>query len=279
MLRQREISDHIRSRTSRVAPKVKNSRLPEDCTCRICMDPDTKDRPLITPCKCSGTVKYIHEECLKTWIISQEGDIDEGQCELCKTKFLMEFKIGRKCSPKESVKNGWSPFIYLPILFAVMVMLFLVIYLLAERYINISQGRNEKGYTIALMVTCGISGLVLLLLIVNTLKEICFVTKLDEWHIFSQNFDNDSEESIHVDKDETMIQDRSFYPVLIVPENLIVKGVKVRTPVVKPNMVQLNQRGRVVGFASRGVSPGPDNSASISIPLRLNTEPCLNNFQ
>ena len=92
----------------------------------------------------------------------------------------MEFRIGKKCTPKESVKNGWSPIFYLPILSAVMIMLFLVIYLLANRYINISQGQDQQGYTIALMVTCGISGLVLLLLIVNTLKEICFVLRLEE---------------------------------------------------------------------------------------------------
>jgi hypothetical protein len=214
------------------------------------MEPESKGNLLITPCKCSGTVKYIHEECLKTWIISQEGDIDEGQCELCKTQFLMEFKIGKQCSPKESVKNGWSPFLYLPVLFAVMIMLFLVIYLLAERYISISQGNNEKGYTIALMITCGISGLVLLLLIVNTLKEICLVAKLEEWHIFSQNFDQESEESIPV-----------------------IKGVKVKTPELRPNMVALNQRGRIVGYASRGISPVPDSLASISIPVRLNTDP------
>ncbi|OMJ74899.1 hypothetical protein SteCoe_26070 [Stentor coeruleus] len=273
MQREEQNLDRIRAKSSRIAPIPQKNDMLDDCTCRICMEPESKGNILIAPCKCSGTVKYIHEECLKTWIISQEGDIDEGQCELCKTQFLMEFKIGKKCSPKESVKNGWSPFLYLPVLFAVMVMLFLVIYLLAERYISISQGNNEKGYTIALMITCGISGLVLLLLIVNTLKEICLVAKLEEWHIFSQNFDQESEESIPVDKDETMIHERSFCPVLIIPENLIIKGVKVKTPELRPNMVALNQRGRVVGYASRGISPTPENSASISIPMRLNTDP------
>ena len=52
------------------------------------------------------------------------------------------------------------------------------------------------------------------------------------------------------------------------------KGVKVRTPVLNPNMSALNQRGRVVGYASRAYSPIMNDSASVSIPMRLNTDPC-----
>jgi E3 ubiquitin-protein ligase MARCH1/8 len=28
---------------------------------------------LISPCKCKGSVKFIHEECLKTWILEKQG--------------------------------------------------------------------------------------------------------------------------------------------------------------------------------------------------------------
>ena len=274
MRREGENLDNMRGHTNRVAPLPFTEEAPEEGICRICMEPESKDLCLITPCKCSGSVKYIHEECLKTWIISQEGDIDDAQCELCHTPFIMEFKIGRQCAPGESVKNGWSPLIYLPVLIAVMLMLFLVIYLLANRYINISQGNTDQGYTVALMVTCGISGMVLFLLITNTLKELCFVMRLEAWHIFSQNFSHESEESVKEIKDETMVLERTFNSVLIVPENLIVKGVKVKTPIVAPNLTVLNQRGKVVGYAPRAYSPVLNPSASISIPQRLNTDPC-----
>ena len=34
--------------------------------CRICLDDaETDDNPFITPCKCSGSMKFIHLECLK----------------------------------------------------------------------------------------------------------------------------------------------------------------------------------------------------------------------
>jgi len=36
-------------------------------TCRICFEPETSDNPLIAPCRCTGSSKYIHEKCLNTW--------------------------------------------------------------------------------------------------------------------------------------------------------------------------------------------------------------------
>ena len=276
MYREGENLDNLRGRSARVAPMAINYEVTEESICRICMEPNSRDMPLISPCKCAGSVKYIHEECLKTWLISQEGDIDEGQCELCKTSFLMEFKIGRKCTPKESVKNGWTQILYLPVLTGVMLMLFLVIFLLADRYINVSQGTDNQGYAIALMITCGVSGLVLFILLITTLREICFIMSLEEWHIYSQSFENDSEVCINDKKDhkdETCFYDHNFGTILIIPENLIVKGVKVRTPLISPSLAPLNQRGRIVGYASRGVSPDLNGSASFSVPLRMNTDP------
>ena len=40
--------------------------------CRICYGDDNTDKnPLIYPCKCSGSMKFIHYECLKTWLTNQ----------------------------------------------------------------------------------------------------------------------------------------------------------------------------------------------------------------
>ena len=69
--------------------------------CRICYMEEDKDdpkNPLLQPCKCSGTMKYIHYTCLKNWInnkyyvqIEKNDDcevymINPAECELCKTK-------------------------------------------------------------------------------------------------------------------------------------------------------------------------------------------------
>ena len=42
---------------------------------RICLSEDSSDEnPLISPWKCSGTMKYIHLACLKEWLSSKRSD-------------------------------------------------------------------------------------------------------------------------------------------------------------------------------------------------------------
>lgn len=41
----------------------------EDATCcRICRLSASDDRPLFTPCKCSGSIKHVHQDCLMSWL-------------------------------------------------------------------------------------------------------------------------------------------------------------------------------------------------------------------
>ena len=57
--------------------KKKNKIIQNKPICRICYrdDSDEKD-PLISPCKCKGSMKYIHYKCLKNWFNSKiEDDI------------------------------------------------------------------------------------------------------------------------------------------------------------------------------------------------------------
>jgi hypothetical protein len=41
----------------------------DDIQCKICWDnTSTTENPLLNSCKCSGSVRYIHYECLKYWL-------------------------------------------------------------------------------------------------------------------------------------------------------------------------------------------------------------------
>ncbi|XP_015276364.1 PREDICTED: E3 ubiquitin-protein ligase MARCH7 [Gekko japonicus] len=59
--------------------------------CRICqMSSTSPTNPLIEPCKCTGSLRYVHQECMKKWLQSK---INSGSsleavttCELCKEK-------------------------------------------------------------------------------------------------------------------------------------------------------------------------------------------------
>lgn len=69
----------------------------EQATCRICFIEGEDKNPLISVCKCSGSMKFIHLECLKGWIDSKKtvkSTISSVtytwkayECELCKSSY------------------------------------------------------------------------------------------------------------------------------------------------------------------------------------------------
>ncbi|KAF3534679.1 hypothetical protein DY000_02036772 [Brassica cretica] len=47
--------------------------------CRICRSPEGPNDPLRYPCACRGSIKYVHQECLRLWL-NRRG---YKQCEVC----------------------------------------------------------------------------------------------------------------------------------------------------------------------------------------------------
>ena len=56
---------------------------------RICHCEGDDESPLITPCHCTGSLRFVHQACLQQWIKSS----DTRCCELCKYEFIMETKL------------------------------------------------------------------------------------------------------------------------------------------------------------------------------------------
>lgn len=48
--------------------------------CRICYETHT---PLLAPCNCSGTIKYVHPSCLREWLEYKQSTV----CDVCKTEY------------------------------------------------------------------------------------------------------------------------------------------------------------------------------------------------
>ncbi|XP_045065726.1 E3 ubiquitin-protein ligase MARCHF7 isoform X2 [Coregonus clupeaformis] len=81
--------------------KIKERLLEESCDeeegdqCRICQcGAGSPTNPLLTPCLCSGSLQYIHHDCLKRWI---QTKIQSGTtlsavktCELCKGSLTLD---------------------------------------------------------------------------------------------------------------------------------------------------------------------------------------------
>ena len=101
--------------------KIKKNKV-----CRICYGDDTSsDNPLINPCICKGSMKYIHYKCLKNWLNSKiESEMEQSSdnetiiyntkdlsCELCKAKFPDYVKIKNKLYNISFYKPKFQEFI------------------------------------------------------------------------------------------------------------------------------------------------------------------------
>ncbi|XP_075685458.1 E3 ubiquitin-protein ligase MARCHF7 isoform X2 [Rhinoderma darwinii] len=91
------------SRDPEKLKKIQESLLLEDSEeeegdlCRICQTGiTTPTNPFIEPCKCSGSLQYVHQDCMKKWLHSK---INSGSsleaittCELCKEKLNLNLE-------------------------------------------------------------------------------------------------------------------------------------------------------------------------------------------
>ncbi|PVD21136.1 hypothetical protein C0Q70_19302 [Pomacea canaliculata] len=51
--------------------------------CRVCRCEGTSDKPLYYPCVCTGSIKYVHQDCLVQWLKYSRKEY----CELCKHRY------------------------------------------------------------------------------------------------------------------------------------------------------------------------------------------------
>ncbi|WEW57840.1 RING-variant-domain-containing protein [Emydomyces testavorans] len=74
----------------------KGKGIDEPDTCRICRGEGSDEEELFYPCKCSGSIKFVHQSCLMEWLSHSQ----KKYCELCKTPFRFT-KLYDPNMPKE----------------------------------------------------------------------------------------------------------------------------------------------------------------------------------
>jgi len=90
--------------------------------CRYCLSDENPDQ-LVDPCKCEGSMRYVHQKCLEGWIVNGnryitsniEGNIKVYllKCEICKyqMKYQIKYQNGILKSLLETVKlifGSWT---------------------------------------------------------------------------------------------------------------------------------------------------------------------------
>lgn len=86
MREEREFAGNFPATSSTSSVSVKNMYDDDDDeedVCRICRNPGDADNPLRYPCACSGSIKFVHQDCLLQWL----NHSNARQCEVCKHPF------------------------------------------------------------------------------------------------------------------------------------------------------------------------------------------------
>ncbi|CAD8157402.1 unnamed protein product [Paramecium octaurelia] len=116
----RQIALEVKTQEQRCDNESSYSITSDQITCRICCSSqNSSNNPLLNPCMCSGSIKYVHLECLKIWLRmkleSRQSDNclvylwKNLECELCKYNYPSKFKsddtyydLAELCKPNDS---------------------------------------------------------------------------------------------------------------------------------------------------------------------------------
>ena len=240
--------------------------------CRICFDPESTEHKLISPCKCTGSMRFIHEDCLKIWLLSKDKDLTSSECDICKFKFLMTINLATKCTCKNFWNECLGMFIF-PILIILMVSILLVILLfLIQGIENKTSSTGEKTYLILLLIACAVIVTIICVVFVKSIKRGCFSSEMIGWSIESIAHEETVEFTVeqHV-SNQTMINEDS--QVMVMPKFSKVMGVSVERPeIVTQRLEPIMRSGEVIGYRLRNSdarSLGASQSSNLSHISRM----------
>ncbi len=80
--------------------------------CRICFEEEENPSLLISPCRCDGTSKYVHIDCLQTWLRTTESDTAKKKCMECRTayKYTANALEESESMYNDDIKDIWKTY-------------------------------------------------------------------------------------------------------------------------------------------------------------------------
>lgn len=167
--------------------KLENKAVePEEEICRICYDEQNAEKgELIRPCLCTGTMKSIHQSCLKTWI---ENNLANNKliahCEICQFNYQMKIDTKYVFCKKKCVNLTKTVITSTIISAFILCLIFILLYLVVSGLTTITN--ENKGYFICII--SGIISLILLFIILSNFrnyKNSMFNQIVTDWKIDS----------------------------------------------------------------------------------------------
>ena len=154
--------------------------------CRFCWEDENNEKGnLIRPCLCAGTMHYIHQTCLKTWI---ENNLANNKliafCEVCQLNYQMKIDTkyifsNEKCC--ELIKNIITAIIFYGL---VLSLVFLIIFVIVSSFTSIS-AENRNFFINFLM---GLEAVILFGIVLSNfrnIKNVLYNQIVTNWEIIS----------------------------------------------------------------------------------------------
>ncbi|OMJ66765.1 hypothetical protein SteCoe_36281 [Stentor coeruleus] len=148
--------------------------------CRICFDSNLDD--LISPCKCSGSSKYTHEQCLKTWLCHKNPNLKSPSCEICGSSFNIEMKKSFKCALEQDSNKKMVLYCKIFVFLGALFMLGVVILISVVFYIDLEK---KLVYSILLLIACSIPVCLCVYFLSRNLINLCIKIEVIDWKIIS----------------------------------------------------------------------------------------------
>ena len=143
--------------------------IPHPVGCRICFGQHGR---LISPCKCSGSVQFVHADCLTYWLITRHPDFGKVHCEVCGYPYRVAPTFSYQC--RCCVRSDLRSWLAGPLLVTAELTLVVAVYLMLKFY---DESRGGL-FTVALGFFCILVFLALLFFTVVAFKKLYFTRHL-----------------------------------------------------------------------------------------------------
>jgi hypothetical protein len=211
-------------------------------------------------------MRYIHEECLKIWILTQNRDIKNFQCDVCKATLNMEIKVKLVFSCKNFGGECLKITVFPVVICLVGTVFGIVLLYLATGSANNALAISEKVYLSIVLLTCTLVLLALICIFIRSVRVGCCAKKMVVWKIRPlEGMLNDT--MVNTNNTEVCIKE-TLVNFKIVPEVVRFDGVQTIVPEISHAAYTLFQRiedGRIGDCRSHSARQGQCRGGIIEI--------------
>lgn len=148
--------------------------------CRICFQSD--EALLVQPCDCRGSLAYVHEECIKNWILMKFPNVFESRCEICRKRFEIEGKTRTRCQAPKGLKGFFTFLVKFFLLFLLFSVLVVASVIACVFYVDFAR---RLVYSVLVLVFCAIPIVLNAYYMLKVIFLACLVTDVCSWSVLS----------------------------------------------------------------------------------------------